>query len=125
MKIWLDKKNPAPKEYLWARNVHDAIGFISNPKLSDSESVVIVNVVCGNEEYPDLMSWLDESNKKYELLFHEDVGPAELYKRHEAKKENHLNDIPAKKRKSTSNKEKTLKEVYRRDGGEWVLVISI
>ena len=127
MKIWLDEKNPALKGYLWAHNVDEAIKFISNEKLSESKSTITINVVCGNVDCDKLMMWLDGADKKYNIEYHEDVGPAELYKRHKAKKdkENHLNDIPANKRKNASNKEKSLKEVYRRNGGEWTLIISV
>ena len=132
MKIWLDGKNPAPKGYMWATCVNDAIKFIEDKEtylyvchMPIENAVEEISLPPSGYARDDMLNFLEETGRKYPITTHEDVGPAELYRRHKAKKENHFKDVADRKNIDETNKEKILKEVYRHDGGEWTLVISV
>ena len=113
MKIWFDKKNPAPKEYLWARSTDEAIQMIQDVEHRThvdeylDNSIEAISIVQCDGFGTELIEWLKETGRNYTIVEHANESAVERYKRHRASK------IATP----------TLHEVCRLQGTDWVLVI--
>lgn len=114
MKIWFDKKNPAPKGYLWARDTDEVIKFITDEEeqrraanQSVDDAIKSISIVQCDGFGMELLAWLKETGRNYVIEEHANESAVERYKRHKAAK----------------NGESVLQEVYRLQGTDWVLVI--
>jgi hypothetical protein len=87
MKIWIDNKNPAPKDFKWCKTLNEAKKLINEANFRDFQKQRIIEknknnnkkisnnwkieeISCHFYEYSHLIKWLRDTNRKYYVQEH-------------------------------------------------------
>lgn len=82
MKIWVDDVRPAPEEYLWCKNVNEAIETIKfteylNQLRPDRKVLELIDLdhdagdyANDGGDYIKLLDWLEETGRNYPIHIH-------------------------------------------------------
>ena len=79
MKLWIDEHNDPPSGYHWAGSVNMAIEFITEEEAmynlwhrNPTDAVEEININSNIENIGDLIDWINDTKRPYNIITHDD-----------------------------------------------------
>ena len=71
MKLWLDDIRSAPEDYVWYKNVEEAIGLIGDvEEYLGIDTIAFIDFDYNLNGRIEFVNWLKETNRNYQLRAH-------------------------------------------------------
>jgi hypothetical protein len=71
IKLWIDGVHPAPDEYVWCKNVEEAIGLIGDvEEYLGMDTIAFIDFDYNLNGRAEFVNWLKETNRNYQLRAH-------------------------------------------------------
>ena len=78
MKLWIDATTPAPDDCLWCKGLDDSIDMIQFCERLQKytfdrkmlELIDIINISYNSKVYTEIINWLKETGRDYEIKTH-------------------------------------------------------
>ena len=71
MKLWLDDIRSAPEDYVWCKNVEEAIGLIGDvEEYLGIDTIAFIDFDYNLNGRIEFVNWLKETNRNYQLRAH-------------------------------------------------------